>query len=140
MLFRSGSASYGDGSHSDVDGDGRADACARSSTGFACLTGSVHGFDRMVRGPAMNDGDWTAPSVYSTVRTGDVDGDGRADVCARDGDELVCWRASGDGFEDRVLVAPVGAIAPGARAPQLALADVDGDGADDVCVRDADGL
>lgn len=125
--------------HSDIDGDGDADACAWTPAGIRCLRGTPHGFGESIR--VLDTGeDWYQPAFYATLRTGDVDGDERADVCARSGDAIECWRAADDGFArigDRVVL---GELPEGARAPQVELADVTGDGSDEVCVRDVSGL
>jgi len=115
----------------DVDGDGRADACAQTATGFACLTASERGFTRRVGGAALGDADFW---VASSVRIGDLDGDGRADVCARDGERFDCWRSNGVAFSESIPGPNV------ATATELELADVDGDGLLDLCARDAEGL
>ncbi len=124
---------YGATLESDVDGDGRADACARTDTGFGCLASSGHGFERVMMG-TMSMG---AADVASSarIRMADIDGDGRADVCAEHEGRFTCWRSTGDGFGDAV-VGP--AIGPGVTT--LELADVDGDGSVDVCMRDGEGL
>ncbi len=121
---------------SDVDGDGRADACARTADGFACLASSDHGFGRVMDGPPMTDADgWSEPLRALSLRMGDVDGDGLADLCGRDGDSLTCWRSTGSGF-DQVLEGP----AFGDDVTNFALADVNGDGREDVCLRDGNGV
>lgn len=126
---------------SDVDGDGRADACVRTPGGFECLTSSAFGFDRALRGPVMADEDgWDQPDVYGSVRMADVDGDGMDDLCARHGERVVCWRSTGDGFEESLTTMPLGTPSPGARGAELWLADVDGDARADICLRGIDGL
>ncbi len=125
----------------DVDGDGRADACMRTPTGFECFAGETFGFDRTLRGPAMADEDgWSNPLAYTSVRMGDVDGDGHDDVCARSTDRVTCWPGTADGFGDSLFSVAVGAPSPGAHGAEMWLADVDGDHRADVCVRGVDGL
>lgn len=126
---------------SDVDGDGRADACMRLPSGFMCVIAGAAGFDRAVRGPVMADEDgWDDGRTYRSVRMGDVDGDGLDDLCARQGDRVVCWQASGEGFDESLVTLPLGEPSPGARDTELWLADVDGDARADLCVRSVDGL
>jgi hypothetical protein len=126
---------------SDVDGDGRADACIRTPAGFRCLLASATGFDGAVLGPAMADDDgWDERVTYTSVRTGDVDGDGMDDLCARSGDRVVCYRATGVGFAESLVSVPLGDPSPEARTAELWLADVDGDGRLDVCARGVNGL
>jgi hypothetical protein len=135
-----GAPVYSDGANSDLNGDGRADACALTSAGFQCMLSTGTGFDRLIAGPELATEGLSPREIVPSLRMGDVDGDGRADVCTRVGSELVCFQSTGDGFGERLLLAPMGPLAPGAYGPQVLLGDVDGDRADDVCVRDVDGL
>jgi uncharacterized protein (TIGR03382 family) len=124
---------YGATLESDVDGDGRADACARTASGFSCLASSGHGFDHAMVG-TMSMG---AAGVLASarIRMADVDGDGRADVCAEDDGHLACWRSTGDGFGEAIIGPAIDAA-----VTSLELADVDGDGRIDACMRDGSGL
>ncbi len=117
---------------SDVDGDGRADACAIVDGAIRCLLGGPHGVERVMGGPRVAA---TSVTEAARVRMADVDGDGRADVCAPDGTRLACFGA-GDGALDRAIPGP--AISP--TLTNLELADLDGDGRLDVCTRDSSGL
>jgi hypothetical protein len=117
---------------SDVDGDGRADACAIVRGAFTCLMGGPHGMERVMTGPPMPTMDATDAA---RIRMADVDGDGRADVCAPDGDHLACFGA-GAAALDRAIPGP----AISTTLTNLELADVDGDARLDVCTRDASGL
>ncbi|MBI5499045.1 MAG: VCBS repeat-containing protein [Deltaproteobacteria bacterium] len=133
-----------DGGSTDVNGDGRADACARSAEGVVCYLASPAGFETMVAGPPLRDGDgWGLDPYGSTLRFGDIDGDGRDDVCARAADGLACWRSTGTGFGE-VLGGPaladeVGWDAAGSFGT-IRLIDVNGDGRDDACGRGPDGF
>ena len=123
----------------DIDGDGDTDACLRTPDGFTCLTSAAFGFDRELRGPRMSEG-WSELGVYTSVRMGDVDGDGMDDVCAREGERIVCWGATPVGFVESVRSMALGRPSPEARHAEFWLADVDGDVQMDLCVRDVDGL
>lgn len=128
---------------SDIDGDGDADVCVRTSTGVVCaladagaLVASVDG------GPALSDDSgWDDPSNWSTLRMGDIDGDGRADLCARANAGILCWPSLGDAFDETAIEGPALADDMGWEAAAyhgtLRMADVDGDGRDDLCVRSA---
>jgi peptidoglycan/xylan/chitin deacetylase (PgdA/CDA1 family) len=74
----------------DINGDGRADVCARSSEGLACALSNGRSFTRAtIWLPEMSDAaGWAA--YGATIRLGDVNGDGRADVCAEGPDGSVC--------------------------------------------------
>jgi uncharacterized protein (TIGR03382 family) len=97
----------------DVDGDGRADVCARESTGVSCWLAGEHAFDRRVPGPTWDDASgFTADAQYRSIRLADVDGDGLADLCAREHDGLRCHLSEGHGF-GRVWIAPAWSDASG---------------------------
>jgi hypothetical protein len=117
---------------SDIDGDGRADACALVHGVFTCLLGGPHGMERVMTGPTIDAPDVTAAAL---VRMADVDGDGRADVCSPSGDHLACFGAGATSL-DRAIEGP----AISATLTNLELADIDGDARLDVCTRDATGL
>jgi hypothetical protein len=123
---------YGPTLDSDVSGDGLPDACARTHEGFSCLIGSGHGFQRQIIGPAL---DGLGVEGAARLRMADVDGDGRADVCAIDEGRLRCWPSTGDAFG-----APIAGPVVGEGVTSIELADVDGDTRIDACLRDAQGL
>ncbi len=126
---------------SDVDGDGRADACIRTPVSFECLTSTAQGFDRTMRGPVMADEDgWSTRAMYASIRMNDVDGDGLDDLCARTGESIVCWRSTGTDFERGAAALQLGAPSPGARGTEVWLANIDGDDRAGVCTRGVDGL
>jgi hypothetical protein len=127
----------------DIDGDGRADACIRGPNGVECTLGGDT-FSPPLPGPGLSDDSgWDDPSNYSTLRMGDIDGDLRADICARANAGVQCWPSDGEGF-GAAMDGPALADEVGWRGPQyfgtLRLADYDGDGMDDVCVRAAAGF
>lgn len=129
----------------DVDGDGRADVCARGATGLRCHLSEGDAFGAKVSLGALDDPSGAgAPAVYSTVRFGDVDADGDLDVCARESDGVRCWPWLADGGWGAAMDGPALSDADGwdlaRRYHTLRLADVDGDGDADVCARDEDGL
>jgi hypothetical protein len=130
----------------DVNGDGRADVCARTAAGVHCRLSTAEGFGATwATDPELGDAvGWADPSHSLTVRFADVTGDGRADVCARASAGMRCWPATGDGFADAALVGPPWSDAEGWDAPgryaSIRAADVDGDGRADLCARGADGV
>ncbi|MBI2393620.1 MAG: VCBS repeat domain-containing M23 family metallopeptidase [Deltaproteobacteria bacterium] len=130
---------YGTLRMGDVDGDGRDDACIRHSGGIECWRSTGSGFEGKVDGPAWRDDQgWGAPQYWSTIRLADVNGDRKADLCARSSTSLACHFSTGDGFGPAIEVAPL-ADAAGWNDPTnyrtLRVADVDGDGAMDLCAR-----
>jgi hypothetical protein len=126
----------------DVSGDGKADLCARSGSGFSCWLSDGAGFAKKISGPEWSDANgWAEPRYWSTIRLADVDGDGRADACARSSAGIVCQLATGTGFGDEIA-GPELSDANGFGAVEyyatLRFADVNGDSKADVCVRTAE--
>ncbi len=134
-----------EGRSTDVDGDGKSDFCAKAAAGMRCYLSTGSGFD-------LNNA-WAIPDLsdangfdqelrFSTIRTGDVNGDGRMDVCARGADGVRCWLSTGTGFGS-AFSGPAWSDAAGWNALQhastLRLADIDGDGRDDFCALAAAG-
>lgn len=131
--------SYAPPATTDINGDGLQDACGRYAAGWGCYLATGDGWGEKVESALMPDEDgWDKPYYYATIRTGDVDGDGRADVCGRHSQGYRCWRSTGDAFE---LYADIpgytndaGWTEPGYYTT-FRLADINGDGKDDVCAR-----
>ncbi len=142
LIVDSGVLNQGRGT--DVDGDGRADFCARGAAGFRCYPSTGAGFSTepwLI--PELSDAaGFDAENAFSTIRTGDVNGDGRMDVCARGADGVRCWPSTGAGFGP-AFSGPAWTDGSGWGALQHAssfrLADVTGDGLDDFCALAAAG-
>lgn len=132
----------------DIDGDGFADACLRLSTGLYCAlndrTGKFGAYT--LWSSAFSDANgWLSSSTGDTLQLADVNGDGRADVCGRSTQGVVCALAQAGGFGPASLwtsafsdAAGYGSAATYFRS--FHLADVDGDGFADVCARSASGI
>ncbi len=123
----------------DLNGDGRADVCARAGAGMWCWLSDGKGFPPKVDGPAWSDAaGWNAPERYSSIRLGDLDGDGKLDLCARAAKGIVCSRFDGAAFGPEID-GPGLSDASGwddeSNGTTLRFVDVTGDGKDDVCVR-----
>ncbi|HCF62119.1 MAG TPA: hypothetical protein DFS52_29520, partial [Myxococcales bacterium] len=87
----------------DVDGDGKADICARGASGFRCYPSTGSGFDSpWVLEELSDTSGWSDETNFATVRMGDVNGDGLADLCARGNARLFCWPSNGSGFGARI--------------------------------------
>ncbi len=126
------------GRSTDINGDGRSDFCARGASGFRCYLSTGSGFQSeplLISGLSDAAG-FNTELTYSTIRTGDINGDGRMDVCARSTEGIRCWPSTGTGFGDPVH-GPSWADSVGWGKPEHAstfrLADIDGDGKDDFC-------
>lgn len=124
----------------DVDGDGLADACARRADGIYCALALGGGaFDSAALWhPNFGDDDSWAPVQYgSTLQMGDIDGDGRADLCGRGIIGIYCVRSNGSAFFDFRLWTSVFSDSEGGNAFQtygsLRLGDVNGDARADLC-------
>jgi hypothetical protein len=131
----------------DVNGDGRDDLCARGPSGFSCWLSSEAGFlPNAVKLPDMADkSGWGVASHYGTLRMGDLNADGKQDVCGRTVEGMACWLSDGHGFSTRIR-GPQWSDATGwgdghdEYWSTIRLADVNGDGRDDLCARTPTGI
>ncbi len=141
-----------DDAGTDLDGDGYADLCARAAAGIRCYHAlPAGGWGNHLQTSLLTNADgWNAEARYASIRFGDVTGDGRADMCARDADGVLCWPSLGSsadgtpsGFGDPFR-GPALRDADGWSAPRhggtLRLAELDGDGILDLCARSSTGL
>ena len=138
----------------DLDGDGYADVCARSDAGLRCALNDQAGHFA----PATV---WLAPADAEVLAgpwpdaagrpllAGDLDRDGRVDVCGRSEQGVHCALANAEatGFEDLHLWSFRSEFSDaeqdqgaGCDSGSLHLADVNGDGLADLCGRRAGGL
>lgn len=128
----------------DINGDGLQDVCGRFPEGWGCFLATGTGWGERIQTDLFTDeGGWGAAHYYSTIRMGDIDGDGRADVCARHSTRgYRCYRSTGDGFKHYADV-PGFTNDDGWKKPEyyttFRLADINGDGMDDVCARGPEG-
>jgi hypothetical protein len=133
----------------DIDGDGAAELLARYGDGlhvFRFNTDSQDWDGVPVSGLGMDTAGWDLPEHYSTIQTGDIDGDGAAELLARYADGLHVFRFStGSQDWDGVPASPLGmGNADGWCGAQyystIQTGDIDGDGAAELLARYADGL
>jgi LmbE family N-acetylglucosaminyl deacetylase len=157
-LARYGSLVYG-----DLDGDGDDDACIRRDVGLHCALAAGDGtFAAATPWDAdatplfagdVGDAGWGEPSWGSTIQLGDIDGDGRDDVCGRVGvctppgacnahpnnvPGIYCARSTGAGFTGyenwTTFFADTDPGSDQSRSyASLRLGDVSGDGRADLC-------
>lgn len=128
----------------DVDGDGRADVCARSDTQVHCWKSDGANFTTRVDGPTLTDDNgWKHMRFYSTMRLADIDGDGKDDLCARAAKGLLCWKSTGDSFGS-AIDGPAWSDDKGYGAARhygtLRMGDINGDGKADACIRGPEGI
>jgi hypothetical protein len=136
----------------DVNGDGLADLCARAKPGLFCALSRRTAFGRFEKwstGIDFADGDpvpWaTEPSSYGTLRLGDLNGDGRADVCGRGPAGVRCALSTGRSFTRASLwltsdMTDARGWRSAERALSIQLGDINGDGRADICGRDPRGI
>ncbi|MCB0417320.1 MAG: VCBS repeat-containing protein [Bdellovibrionales bacterium] len=76
----------------DLNGDGAADVCGRSSYGLVCALSAGSSFGPAFLTRALSDAaGWnTHPSGWSTIRFPDLNGDGRQDLCVRSTAGEIC--------------------------------------------------
>jgi peptidoglycan/xylan/chitin deacetylase (PgdA/CDA1 family) len=123
----------------DVDGDGRPDACAPTGEGIVCALADGARYGHVQKWSAGADfgaaGGWGDAAYRASIRLGDLNGDGRADVCGRGRDGVVCALSSGRAFLGATLWLDGMSDAAGWRphGASLTLGDVNGDGRADVC-------
>ena len=114
----------------DIDRDGRADFCGivqqrpalgAKTRGIQCALSSGHSFGPIAR--------WSAPGdleAHGAMQLGDLNGDGRADVCVADGSGVRCALSNGRGFKASSIWSEM-------HASGIRLADINGDGRSDLC-------
>jgi subtilisin family serine protease len=124
----------------DVNGDGKADVCARGNYGTECMLSTGTGFANWFLGPAWSDANgWATPDKYKTIQFADINGDGKADICGRAATGYECWLSNGMGFPTKVTGPNYsdgqGWGASPAYYETIQLADVNGDGKADSCAR-----
>lgn len=129
----------------DVNGDGLADLCARNDSGIECWPSTGNGFGTSIAGPSMRDADgYNDVKYYSTIRFADINGDGKDDVCARFKDGFKCYLSRGTSFDTTAITTGEMSDSQGWGYEQyystIRVADIDGDGKDDVCARGIAGM
>lgn len=90
---------YGSIRLADVDGNGNADVCGRGYYGITCAFGTGVSFmnPRLMTLEYSNAQAWDPGPYGETIQFGDVDGDGRDDVCGRGIYGLLCGTSTPQG-------------------------------------------
>ena len=128
----------------DVNGDDMADLCGRGPDGIRCHLATGEGFDDGFDGPELSDvNGWGSPQYYATLRSGDINGDGMDDLCARGAAGFMCWPSTGNGFGEQIG-GPTWNDAGGWNEMRhwatIRLPDINGDGLMDLCGRGPGGI
>lgn len=147
----------------DVNGDGKADLIARGAGGLFVYLSTGNGFAASATGPVWSRGtnftntdvqggvamNWlTDPSHYKTFRAVDINGDGKADICARGPKGIVCVLSNGQRFLKETNwefpASPQFTDANGwndvGHASTIMLGDTNGDGRADIIGKNVSGL
>jgi hypothetical protein len=93
---------YGTLRLADIDGDRIAEVCGRGAAGIYCSTGTGASFlPAVLRISEFSDAlGWAVPSYAESIQFGDVNGDGRDDVCGRGEDGVTCATSSSGAGDD----------------------------------------
>lgn len=139
----------------DIDGDGSDEVIGRSAGGLVAwkYDGDSDSWQFLSNpnGPhAFSDANgYDQPEFYRTIQAADLDGDGKDEIFGRDASGIIAWdyQPSTESWEEPIPLLQ-GSTAPsdanGWGPPEyyrtIAPADLDGDGADEIFAREADGL
>jgi trypsin/VCBS repeat protein len=146
--WNSGPQYYSTIRFADINGDGKADVCGRGRAGINCAlsNGTSFGPVTVWQSSFSDAAGWnTGPEYYSTIRLVDVNGDHKADLCARGRAGIVCALSNGTSFGAANVWQSSFSDANGWNSgaqyySTIRFADLDGDGKADVCGRGSAGI
>ncbi|WP_437775973.1 FG-GAP-like repeat-containing protein [Sorangium sp. So ce1097] len=132
----------------DLNGDGSADVCGREEFGIRCAlsTGTAFGASSIWVNAYADAGNWSSqPYYWATIRFPDINGDGKADVCGRGANQVLCAVSSGTAFTsirdwDLNYTDSNAWNANASRWSTIRFPDINGDGSSDICGRNVGGL
>ena len=117
---------------------------ARSASGIVVWKFDGTEWQQLPNGPSWSDaGGWNRPEYYSTIQTGDIDGDGRAELLARGAGGIQAWEYEEGGWQ-QLPSGPPWSDAGGWNSPEyystIHTGDIDNDGQDELLARSASGI
>ncbi len=118
----------------DLDGDGRDEIVGRTSGGYWWSSSYYHGQTLLTK----SLGQWNENAAWRDVLVGDVTGDGRADIVGRTSDGL-WYRSVLSATTNQLNSVAWGRWYEGANWKDVKLADLDGNGAEEVVGRTSGG-
>ena len=130
----------------DIDGDGSDELLARSASGMLTYKWSGSTWEFLDdKSPGWSDKTgWGKHKYYSTVQTGDINGDGKAELMARSSDGMEFYQWTGTNWKFLFGKSPDWSDKAGWDNPQYyctkQTADIDGDGAAELMGRASNGL
>ncbi len=130
----------------DIDGDGAAEMLARSTNGIETYKWSGSAWTQVdSKNPPWSDKEgWEKHEYYSTIQTGDIDGDGAAELLGRGGSGIDAYKWSGSSWSLLKADSPNWSDKEGWNKSQyystIQTGDIDGDGADELLGRAAKGM
>ena len=132
----------------DLNNDGRADICGRTSDGIYCGISAGELFLNVsLWGDEFSDANgWKSHASYwSTIQFPDINGDDRQDVCGRGVNGIICGKSNGTSFTTQSYLTSeygddTGWKNDAAYWATIQFPDINGDGLDDVCGRASGGI
>ncbi len=131
----------------DIDGDHQAELIGRGAKGLQVhhWNKTTHVWEELsVEGPLKDADGWNRPEDYSTIQLADIDGDGRAELIARNRFGIGTFRWQSDSASWHQIGQTPQLMGPGWAEPQhntsLQLSDIDFDGCDELVARGPDGF
>ena len=129
----------------DIDGDGKAELIGRGSNGIEVCqwNDETHLWDAVSQAGPFADADgWTAPDHYSTIQLADIDGDDKAELIGRgsNGIEVYQWNVQANKWDTLSQGGPFADWTAPEYYSTIQLADIDGDGKEELIGRGSNGL
>lgn len=128
----------------DLDGNGKAEIIARSSSGVQAWSHYFTGFQPVPGTIPLTDASGFAlTQYYSTIQSADIDGDGRDEILARDAFGVKAWSHNGQAWVQRNGIIPLSDASGWSLEPYystIGTGDFDGNGTAEVYARSGAGV